>query len=560
MRTSLILTLLLAVVGLLTAVPALALILGSLSEGIGAFGPFTLGKYLQAYQDPYLLRVALNTATFVLGASSLATALGGILAFLAVRTDLPGKRLVLFLPWIPMMIPHVLFAAAWIMLLNPTSGLINLYLQALLGLEWGPFNIYSLGGMILLEALLDLPIAFAMLLPVFMALDPSLEEAGRVSGARPLQVLVRVVLPLLRPALLGAFFLATIRTLGAFAIPQVVGIPAEVPVLTTYIFRTISTGWNPDYGKASALGVVGLVLAMVLALLYRRATLKGERFATVTGKAYRPREIPLGPWRWPVALLVYGLLLVLVLLPLATMAYISLLPYVARPGPEAWAILTWANWRWLFQEPVVARALANTAVVAAVAASLGVVLSLLVAYFANRYRSLATTLLDLLTFVSFAWPGLIIGVGFMLFFVLTPLYGSLWALILAFVAAYLPYGVRPLGSALLQIHKELEDAARTSGASFTLTLRWILVPLLAPATMSAWALLASQFVRELSVAAVLARPGSEVLAVLLLGYAQDGMWGRVAVLGLAMVALSTALLLAVLRLGTRRGPVPPPQG
>ncbi|MDM7323523.1 MAG: iron ABC transporter permease [Thermus sp.] len=554
------LAILLAVVGLLTLGPALGLLVGSFSEKLGSWGPFTLAKYAQVYQDPHLLRVTLNTAVFVLGASLLTTTMGGALAFLAVRTDLPGKGLVLFLPWIPMMIPHVLFAAAWIMLLNPTSGILNLYLQDLLGLEWGPINIYALGGMILLEALLDLPIAFAMLFPAFMALDPALEEAGRVAGARPLQVLTRVVLPLLRPALLGAFFLAMIRTLGAFAIPQVVGIPAEVPVLTTYIFRTISTGWNPDYGQAAALGVVGLMLAMVLAYFYRRATLKGERFATVTGKAYRPREIPLGPWRWALALVVYGLLFLLVLLPLATMVYVSLLPYVVQPGPEAWGLLTWAHWRWLVQDPVVVRALANTAVVALVGASLGVLLSLLVAYATNRHRSPATALLDLLTFMSFAWPGLIIGVGFLLFFVMTPLYATLWALILAFMGTYLPYGVRPLGSALLQIHRELEDAARTSGATFPATLRGILVPLLAPAAMAAWALLASQFVRELSVAAVLARPGSEVLAVLLLGYAQDGLWGRVAVLGLTMVALSSALLLAVLRLGARKSQVPPPQG
>lgn len=553
--------LLLLVVGLLTLGPAASLLLGSFSEGLGTWGPFTWRKYAEVYLDPELPRVALNTLAFVLGASFLATGLGGVLAFLAVRTDLPGKGLVLFLPWLPMMIPHVLFAAAWIMLLNPTNGLLNLYLQDLLGLEQGPLNIYSLGGMILLEALLDLPIAFAMLFPVFLALDPALEEAGRVAGGRPHQVLLRVLLPLLRPALLAAFFLATIRTLGAFAIPQVVGIPAGIPVLTTYIYRIISTGWNPDYGKASALGVVGLALAMVLAYLYRWATQKGERFATVTGKGYRPRVLPLGPWRWPLALLVFGLLFAMVLLPLATVAYISFLPYVVRPGPEAWEVLTLANWKWAVQDPVVARALGNTAFVAVVGASLGVGLSLLVAYVTHRRRTPATALLDLLTFLAFAWPGLIVGVGFMLFFVQTPLYATLWALVLAFVGTYLPYGVRPINTALLQLHRDLEDAARTAGATFLATLRRVLLPLLAPATVSAWALLASQFARELGVAAVLARPGSEVLAVQLLAYAHDGLWGRVAVLGLLLVLLSTLLLAGLLHLAVRRRSpqAPPPQ-
>ena len=533
---------LILLVSFLTVGPAVMLLLGSFSQRLGRIGPFTIAKYLTVYTDPTFPRVLLNTLIFVLSSSTLATVLGTALAYLNVRTDIPLKGLFQVLPLIPMMFPHVLFAAAWIMLLNPTNGLINVWLRMFIKVQEGPINIYSLGGMIFLEGLLDVPVTFMVVAPAMYSFDPALEEAGRVSGASQRQVLWRVTLPLVRPAILSAFMLGVIRALAAFAVPQMVGIPGRVQILTTYIYRLISIGWSPDYGRAAAVGVLVLAMALVLVYLYRYLTAEGERFVTVTGKGYRPRVSRLGWARYPLFFGVLIFFLVLIVLPSAVLVYMSFLPYVAPPSPKVLALVSLDNWRYVLSDPIAGRAFRNTVFLALVGATLGVFVSLFVAYAVTKVRSRLTSILDSLTFVSYAFPGLVIGIGFMWFLVRTPLYGTVWALLLAFVGTYLPYGVRPLGSAFFQIHRDLEDSGRICGASFLGTFRRIVVPLVIPGIFSAWILLAAMFVRELSVAAVLARPGSEVLSIQVLKYAYDGLWGRVSALGMIMIGLSTALV------------------
>lgn len=542
--------LLILLVALLTIGPAVMLLLGSFSQRLGTIGPLTTAKYVSIYTDPALPRIIGNTFLFVFSSSVLATVLGTFLAFLNVRTDIPGKKLFQILPLVPMMFPHVLFAAAWIMLLNPSNGLINAWLRTIFRTSSGPLNIYSLPGMIFLEGLLDVPVTFMVVAPAMFSFDPALEEAARVSGAKLSRVLWRITLPLVRPAVLAAFMLAIIRGLAAFAVPQMVGIPGRVSVLTTYIYRIVSIGWSPDYGKAAAVGVLALVTTLILVYLYRRLTAEGERFVTVTGKGYRPQIIKLKWARWPLFLAVFLFFLMLVILPLAVLVYMSFLPYVVPPGLKAWELFATGNWKYVFADPIASRALKNTTLIAIVGATAAVLLSLFVAYATTRIRSRLTALLDSLTFMSYAFPGLVIGIGFMWFFVRTPLYGTIWALLLAYVGTYLPYGVRPLGSAFFQIHKDLEDSGRVCGASFLSTFRRIMIPLVMPGVFSAWTLLVSMFVRELSVAAVLARPGSEVLSVQVLKYAYDGLWGRVSVLGIIMIVLSTFLVVSAT--GVRR--------
>lgn len=541
---------LILIVSLLTLGPAVMLLLGSFSQRLGRIGPFTTAKYVAVYTDPLFPRIIGNTLIFVLSSSMLATVLGTALAFLNVRTDIPGKGLFQVLPLVPMMFPHVLFAAAWIMLLNPSNGLINVWLRSLFRVSSGPINIYSLGGMIFLEGLLDVPVTFMVVAPAMFSFDPTLEEAARVSGAGFGPVLRRVTLPLVRPAVLAAFMLAVIRSLAAFAVPQMIGIPGRVQILTTYIYRIISIGWSPDYGRAAAVGVLVLAVALILVYVYRSLTAESEKFVTVTGKGYRPRVIKLGLARYPLFLGVLLFFLILVVLPLAVLVYMSFLPYVVPPSAKAWELFSVANWVYVLSDPIAGRALRNTVILAIVGATAAVLLSLFVAYVVTRIRSSLTALLDSLTFMSYAFPGLIIGIGFMWFLVRTPLYGTVWALLLAYVGTYLPYGVRPLGSAFFQIHKDLEDSGRVCGASFLGTFWRIVVPLVVPGAFAAWTLLATMFVRELSVAAVLARPGSEVLSVQVLKYAYDGLWGRVSALGIIMILLSTALV--ALASGTRR--------
>lgn len=542
---------LIVIVGFLTLCPVLMLLVGSFSQGLTAFGHFTLAKYVSAYTDPYLLQVLFNTVVFVLGSTILATLLALVLAYLNTRTNIPCKPLFTVLSIVPMMIPHLLFAVSWALLLNPSNGLLNLFLKDALGLHSAPFNIYSLGGMILVEGLLNMPVAYLIIAPAMASFDVALEESSRVFGAGVWRTLLRVTLPVLRPAILAAFVLGIVRSLASYAVPRVLGMPGRVDVLATYLYQMIATGFAPDYGKAAALGMSVLAASIGLIVLYRALTAEGGKFVTISGRGYRPAVIELKRARTPLFAAVGVLSFLMVVLPVAVLLYTSLVPYSMVPSARALASMSWKHWIEVLQDPASMLALRHSLFLAVVGATLGVLLSIFIAYVIVKIRTRASGLLESLSFLSFSFPGIVIGIGFMWFFVQTPLYASLTTLLLAYIATYLPYGVRPLASAFVQVHAHLEESSQVCGAGALTTLRRIIVPLLVPGIVSAWILMATMFVRELTVSVVLSRPGSEVLAVQILGFADDGLWGKLSALGIVMILISTALVLLATYAGAR---------
>lgn len=545
---------LIAVVGVLTLGPVVMLALGSVSEGLTAFGAFTLRKYVEAYTDPAFLEVMANTAVFVFGSSLTATVLAIFLAYLNNRTDIPFKFLFRIISIIPMMIPHLLFAVSWALLLNPSNGMVNLVLEHAFGLEGAPFNAYSLPGMILVEGLLDLPVAYLIIAPAMASFDVVLEESSRVFGAGPWRTLARITLPVLRPAILAAFILGVVRGLASFAVPSVLGMPGRVNVLSTYLYQMIATGFAPDYGKAAAVGMSVLGASIGLIVLYRALTAESEKFVTIAGRGYRPSVVELGAARIPLFLLVAVLSLVLIVLPVAVLFYTSLVPYAMVPSARAFSLMSWKHWIAVLEDPISRLSLRNSLVLGVVGATVGCALSILVAYVIVKVRSRGATILESLSFLSFSFPGIVIGVGFMWFFVQTPLYATLTALLIGYIATYLPYGIRPIASAFVQVHAHLEESSLVCGASRFTTLRRIIVPLLVPGIVSAWILMASMFLRELTLSVVLSRPGTEVLAVQILRFADDGLWGRLSALGIIMILISTALVVLATLVGARLRP------
>lgn len=535
---------LIVIVGALTVAPVAMLAFGSVSEGLEAFGHFTLGKYAAAYTDPALLRVIWNTVVFVLGSTLLATLLALVLAYLNTRTNIPGKFLFGVLAIVPMMIPHVLFSASWAILLNPSNGLINLALKDALGLSGAPFNIYSLYGMVLVEGLLNMPIAYLIIAPAMASFDVSLEESSRVFGAGTWRTLLRVTLPVLQPAILAAFVLGVVRSLASYAVPRVLGMPGRVEVFATYLYEMISVGFTPDFGRAAALGMSALVVAVALIWVYRHLTRDSNRFVTISSRGWKPGVIPLGRARWPLFAALALFSFIVIVLPVAALLYTSLTPYSMVPSHQAFAQMGWRHWDEVLADPTSLVALRNSLFLAVVGATLGVLLSLFVAYVIVKVRTRAAGLLETLTYLSFSFPGIVIGIGFMWFFVHTPLYATVTALLIGYIATYLPYGVRPLASAFVQVHSHLEESSLVCGASPLTTMRRIIAPLLIPGIVSAWILMATMFLRELTVSVVLSRPGSEVLAVQILNFADDGLWGQLSALGIMMILISTALVLA----------------
>jgi len=550
-RSSKLTWLLIAIVGVLTVCPLVMLLLGSLSEGLTAFGDFTTDKYVEAYTNPEFFEVMLNTTIFVLGSSTLSTVLAIFLAYLNTRTDIPFKFLFKIISIIPMMIPHLLFSVSWALLLNPSNGLLNLGLMEVFGLDNAPFNIYSMWGMILIEGLLDLPIAYLIIAPAMASFDVALEESSRVSGANSWRTLFKITLPVLRPAILAAFILGIVRSLASFAVPSVIGMPGRVQVLATHLYEMISTGFATDYGKAAAVGMSVLAASVTLIVVYRALTAESEKYVTVSSRGFRPTVIELGKARMPLFFLVGILSFVLIVLPVAVLMYTSLVPYSMVPSARAFSMMSLKHWHDVLGDPISLLALKNSLFLAVVGATLGVILSVFVAYVIVKVKTRASGILDSLSYLSFSFPGIVIGVGFMWFFVQTPLYATIWALLLGYIATYLPYGIRPMSSAFIQIHANLEESSLVCGASPMTTMRRIIVPLLVPGIVSGWILMASMFVRELTLSVVLSRPGTEVLAVQILRFSEDGLWGRLSALGIIMILITTSLVVAATLIGNR---------
>jgi len=542
---------LILIVGVLTVGPVIMLILGSFSEGLTAFGRFTLDKYVEAYTDPALLDVIVNTTVFVLGSSLLSTILALFLAYLNNRTDIPFKFLFKILSIVPMMIPHLLFSVSWALLLNPSNGMINLALKNVLSLESAPFNVYSLWGMILVEGLLDLPIAYLIIAPAMASFDVALEESSRVFGAGTWRTLVRVTLPVLRPAILAAFILGVVRSLASFAVPSVIGMPGRVYVLATHLYQMIATGFATDYGKAAAVGMSVLAASVTLIVVYRALTAESEKYVTISGRGYRPTVVELKAARIPLFLVVAALSFIMAVLPVAVLFYTSFVPYSMVPSARAFSMMSLRHWTAVLTDPLSLLSLKNSLFLGVAGATLGVVLSIFVAYVVVKVKTRAAGILESLSFLSFSFPGIVIGVGFMWFFVQTPLYATLSALLIGYIATYLPYGIRPLASAFVQIHSHLEESSQVCGARPLTTMRRIIVPLLVPGIVSAWILMATMFVRELTLSVVLSRPGTEVLAVQILRFADDGLWGRLSALGIIMIGISTSLVVIATLVGAQ---------
>lgn len=542
---------LIAIVGFLTVCPVVMLLFGSFSEGLGAFGSFTLEKYIISYTDPAFAGIIINTVIFTIGSAFVATILALFLAYLNTRTNIPFKLLFRIISIIPMMIPHILFSVSWVLLLNPSNGYINLFLREILSLKGSAFNIYTLQGMILVEGLLDLPIAYLILAPAMASFDVSFEESSKVCGASNLRTLTKITLPVLRPAILASFILVIVRSLASFAVPSIIGMPGRIYVLATHIYRIIATGFAPDFGMAAAVGMSALAASVTLIYLYRYMTSESEKYVTISSRGYRPSLIDLKNTKYPLFGIVGILSFILIVLPVLVLFYTSLVPYSMVPSSKAFSMMSWKNWIEVLQDPISLLSLKNSVFLGIVGATLGVILSIFVSYVIVKVRTRAAGFLESLSFLSFSFPGIVVGVGFMWFFVRTPLYATIWSLLIGYIATYLPYGIRPISSAFIQIHSHLEESSKVCGGGTLYTLRRIVIPLLIPGLVSGWVLMATMFLRELTLSVVLSRPGTEVLAVQILRFAEDGLWGMLSALGIMMIFISTIIVFAVSLIGAK---------
>jgi iron(III) transport system permease protein len=461
-----------------------------------------------------------------------ALGIGWTTAWIVERTNTPLKPLAYLTAIISLGTPYILYVTAWLLLLGK-AGPINQLYRTLTGTSDVLINVYSMPGMIMVEGFLWSPLAFLLVGATLRNANPELEEAARVSGARTWMTIRRVTLRLSLPSILALAMLVFIRAIEAFEVPALVGLPGRISVLTTDIYGNMVAQAPPDIGGASALSVVMLALVLVLLAVYGRLSRHAERFATITGKGFRPRPFDLGRLRYAAAGILVLNFLLLLLVPIAMLAWVSLLPFYQPLSMAALARVTLDNYRTVFSPDHVGL-IANTLLVAVARAPGGWAL-----------ERLAT--------IPLVFPGLILGIAVMQLFLHLPipLYGTLGILIWAFVINYLPYGMRYSAAGMLQIHRELEESAEMCGASPLMRLRRIVAPLLAPALLAGWLFIFLMAARVLSLAILLSGPRSQTMAVTLFDLWTNGQGTELAALGLIWSMLM-AMIAAIFYLLARR--------
>jgi iron(III) transport system permease protein len=536
------------------------------SNGTLPFSPaatWTLDNYATVFLSPTTYRLLFTTLVFSLGALALSFSVSVLLAWLTERTNMPFRNVVFVLIVASIGIPNVILGIAWDMVLNPVNGLVNVFLRSTMSLEGGgPISIFSLPGLIFVQGMALVPITFLLLSAAFRAIDVSLEDAAAASGAKFWAVTRRITLPLLAPALLSAFVYQFVTVIESFDIPLIIGLRAGIPVLSTQIYISVRPpGGLPDYGLASTYSIFLLALALGPLLFYNRIIGRSERYATITGRGYQPRRVNLGRWKVPALLFGLGFVTISFIIPALVLFWASTQPFYALPSPEAFARITFKAYGDLFANPTFHKALLNTVILGLSVGGLTLIIGTLVAWILVRTRSRARVLLDLLSFLPHAMPGVIIGLSVLLIYLILdpflpfPIYATLWIIVIAMTTQYISLSTRLMSAAIAQVKLELEEAADASGASWFAAMRRIVLPLIRPAFINGFLLVFLQAVKNLTLALILASPGGLVVSTLIYSFWDRANTASTGALGVVILTITVCLSVFLRRANNRGGTV-----
>ncbi|MBI2358197.1 MAG: iron ABC transporter permease [Deltaproteobacteria bacterium] len=355
----------------------------------------------------------------------------------------------------------------------------------------------------------------------------------------------------MRPALLAAATLNFVRAIESFDTPAIIALPARIEVFTTKIYRETIGAYPPNYNLAAAYAALLLVITMFFVYLYRRLTVRSERYVTVTGRGYRPNIIDLGPWRYVAAGLAAFILFLIVVLPFAVLLYTSLVEYIHVPGEKTLGLLTLEHYRFNLTDSRTYRALQTSVFLAVAGATLCMLLAAITSYITAKTKTAGRGIIEALTFIPWAFPGAALAIGLLWTYVYIPfpIYGTIWILMIGYITRFLPYGLRSMTSTIVQIHDELEDASKACGAGFIATFRRVLLPLMRPGFVAGWILLATIYLREFSTSVFLYSPGAEPLGPLLYNFYTDGYFGPMCSLAVIVSIISMVLIVVARRIG-----------
>ena len=512
---------------------------------------YGLDGWRAAFAEPLLRAALLNTFKVTLARQVVSLALAVLIAWLIARTDLPGRNWIEFAFWAAFFLPTLTVTLSWILLLDPDYGLINTGLAKLPVIGKGPFDIYSFWGIVWIHVITgSLTVKVILLTPAFRNMNAAFEEASRVAGAGTTRTALSITIPVMAPVVLSVFLLGTMVSLQTFEVEQVLGVPFRFFVFSTMIYDLLVTR-VPRYDAATALAV--LVLAAMLPLVFTQQWLtRGRRYTTITGQ-FQSRRHRLGRWRWPAFALMLALVLIVLGVPLVFAVlgtFMKLFGFFNIPDP--WTL---KNWTTVLADELFLRSLWNTVVLAGSTAVAAVLVHSLIAYIVVRTRYVGRRALDLISWLPFTVPGIILGLALLWLFldvgVLRPLYGTMAALVIAGLVSGMPLGVQIIKSGLMQLGGDLEEASRVAGASWWATYRRIVLRLMAPTLVAVAMITFVGAARNIGNIALLATSANRPLSILQLDYIAQRKFEEAMVVACIIMAISLGGALVARLLGLR---------
>ncbi len=530
--------LLLAILAFLVIYPLLTLLLGALTDTNPVVDGFSLShlsiaNFLVVLANPNVAEALFNTLIACGGGTLIAVVIGLAFSWIVVRTNTPFKGFIAAASILPLFAPPLVAGVAWTILGSPKTGLINTLFKWA-GLDWR-VDFYSLWGLVFVFGIYYAPYVYMFTSSALRNMDPSLEEAAEISGASAFATLFSITFPLIMPAIVSGMLLSFIVMLGIYGIPAVLGAPTNISVLTTYIFKL--TNWSPPlYNTAAAVAIILMVVTGALVFLQQKV-LSGRSYTTVAGKAYRPRNLDLGHWRWFTFGLGIVYLLVVVILPSLALIVAAFRKFMfIRDAASLFDMRQYSLMHFysIFDNPLTLRSIYNAVEVGIITAVVGGTLAFAIGYTIHRTNVAGRRRI----------PGLVVGVAYLWAWIGIPggLYGTIWILALAFIARFMPDTVKALSTSFLQIHRELEEAAWVCGKGMLGTIRTIVLPLARPGVIASMTLLFVLAIRELGSSLFLYTSNTMVMSVLLLDYYEGGNLGKTAAFSLVQTVLLGVLI------------------
>ena len=503
----------------------------------------TFSRYLEVFTNEKFLKAIWNTLIISTWVGAIAVVIGALLAWLVARTDLPWKKPIRALVMASFVTPPFLGAFAWTLLAGPNAGALNKFYRFVTGSEEALFNIFTMSGLIFVMALYSFPYVFSMIANVCELISSDLEDAAEILGANKWRIAWTVTLPLALPALIGGFILAFLQSLSLFGAPAILGLPAGLHTITTQIWALFH--YPPRLDLAAAFSVP-LLLATMALIAVQKKLLGRKGYSTVGGKGAQKRLIRLGWGRIPVLMFVLGVLSLSVFLPYWILLKAAL--------SQAWALpLTWDNFTLknlsfaFFEYGDTQLAIYNTFKLGILTATIGTLLATLIAYITNRNLFRGARYLSFFALAPLVIPGIVLAVGLFIAYTRPPLvlYGTIWILFVAYLTKEMPIGFSQAESTFKSIHPELEDASRIIGANRLTSLIDVTAPLARSGLIAAWSFIFIGVIRELSASILLFAPKSKVVSVVIFDLKEEGQVGVIAVLGILLLVVSFAVILAV---------------